>query len=225
MDLQVKIKMNDKLFIRDPRESELGRKILQYGIILIHKIGYEAFTFKKLAIEIQTTEAGIYRYFENKHKLLLYIVDWYWSWLEYRLLFETYNVKNPETKLKTAIQLLLAQENERETSTNFMNEKLIHEIVVYEGAKVYLTRSVSEDNKDKLFKPYKDLCGKISEIIQEVNKEYKYPRSLATTIIEMSHSLKFYQANLPSLTDFDQNKGDEKIRDLLEEIVFSSIRK
>lgn len=40
---------------------------------MIYKTGYEAFTFKKLAEDIGTTEAGIYRYFENKYKLLVYL--------------------------------------------------------------------------------------------------------------------------------------------------------
>ena len=71
MELSLKIKMNEKLFLRNPEESELGRKIIEFSIILIHKIGFEAFTFKKLAKEINTTEAGVYRYFENKHRLLI----------------------------------------------------------------------------------------------------------------------------------------------------------
>ena len=108
MDLYLKIEMNEKLFIRNPEATELGKKIIQQGIALIHEIGFEAFTFKKLAAEIGTTEAGIYRYFENKHLLLIYIVDWYWGWQEYRLLFHTNNVKRPETKLKKAITLLSA---------------------------------------------------------------------------------------------------------------------
>jgi AcrR family transcriptional regulator len=40
------------------------------GLILINKIGFEEFTFKKLSIEISTTEASIYRYFENKHQII-----------------------------------------------------------------------------------------------------------------------------------------------------------
>ena len=49
------------------------------------EIGFESFTFKKLAAKIESTEASVYRYFENKHKLLIYLVSWYWNWVEYRL--------------------------------------------------------------------------------------------------------------------------------------------
>ena len=224
MDFQLKIKMNEKLFLRNPEESELGKNIIKYGVTLIHKIGFEAFTFKKLAQEIGTTEAGIYRYFENKHRLLIYIVDWYWSWQEYRLVFETNNIKSPETKIKKAIQLL-ASKVEDDVATSYINEKLVYDIVMYEGAKAYLTKQVAEDNKLKLFKPYKDLCARIADFIKDYNPKYKYPRSLSSTMIEMAHSQKFYMQNLPSLTDFASSKDEAKIISFLEGIVFSSIRK
>ena len=194
MDFQLKIKMNEKLFLRNPEESELGKNIIKYGVTLIHKIGFEAFTFKKLAQEIGTTEASIYRYFENKHRLLIYIVDWYWSWQEYRLVFETNNIKSPETKIKKAIQLL-ASKVEDDVATSYINEKLVYDIVMYEGAKAYLTKQVAEDNKLKLFKPYKDLCARIADFIKDYNPKYKYPRSLSSTMIEMAHSQKFYMQN------------------------------
>ena len=107
MELSLKIKMNEKLFLRNPEETELGRKIIQHSIVLIHKIGFEAFTFKKLAEEINTTEAGVYRYFENKHKLLIYLSSWYWSWMEYKLVFNTNNILNIEEKLKKAKSTVL----------------------------------------------------------------------------------------------------------------------
>jgi len=92
MELQLQIIMNEKLFLRNPQLTDLGRKILLHSIQLIHKNGFESFTFKKLAEDIGTTEAGIYRYFENKHRLLIYITAWYWSWLEYRVTIFTQNM-------------------------------------------------------------------------------------------------------------------------------------
>lgn len=223
MDLSIKIKMNEKLFLRNPEDTELGRKIIQHSIVLIHKLGFEAFTFKKLAEEIATTEAGIYRYFENKHRLLIYIVDWYWSWQEYRLIFQTNNIKNPEIKIKKAIQLLSAHV-EDDITTEYINEKILNEIVMAEGAKSFLTKHVTEDNKAKLFKPYKDLCARIASFIKEYNPKYKYPHSIASTIIEMAHSQKFYMQNLPSLTDFGATKDERKLVSFLEDLVFSNIK-
>lgn len=224
MNVSVNFKMNEKLFLRNPEESELGKRIIQHSIILIHQIGFEDFTFKKLAIEMGTTEASVYRYFENKHRLLLYIVDWYWCWQEYRLLYETNNISNPETKLKVAIKFISSPVEDDLTIVH-VNEKLLYEIVMKEGAKSYLTRHVAEDNSNKLFQPYKQLCSRIADLILEYNPKYKYPSSLSSTIVEMAHSQNFYQQNLPSLTDINTLKDKFEVSDFIENFVFSSIKK
>lgn len=224
MELQLQIKMNEKLFLRNPEQSELGRKIILHSIELIHKNGFESFNFKKLAEEIGSTEAGIYRYFENKHRLLIYIAAWYWSWVEYRISFNTNNIKDPIKKLKKVLQLL-ATTVEDDIRTSYINENILHEIIIAEGSKVYLTRHVTEDNKDQLFKPYKDLCAKIGDIILECNPKYKYPKSLASTIIEMAHFQNFFMYNLPALTDFGKVKDEAKIVAFLEDLVFNSLKK
>ncbi|MEJ7610918.1 MAG: TetR/AcrR family transcriptional regulator [Ferruginibacter sp.] len=224
MELQLQIKMNEKLFLRNPELSELGKKIILHSIQLIYKSGFESFTFKKLAEYIGTTEAGIYRYFENKHRLLIYIAAWYWSWLEYRISFHTNNIKDPLRKLKNIIHLL-ATPVEDDIKTGHVNENILHEIIIAEGSKVYLTRHVSEDNSDQLFKPYKDLCAKIGQVILECNPKYKYPKSLASTIIEMAHFQNFFMHHLPALTDFGKHKDEKKIVAFLEDLVFSSIKK
>jgi hypothetical protein len=224
MEIQLKIKMNEKLFIRDPEQSELGKKIILHSIQLIHKNGFEVFTFKKLAVNIGTTEAGIYRYFENKHRLLIYLSAWYWSWLEYQVTFQTNNITDPVVKLKRVIKLL-ATAVENDSSTRYVDESILHQIIITEGTKAYLTKRVSEDNKDHLFKPYKDLCAVIGNIILECSPEYKYPKSLGSTIIEMAHFQNFFMNNLPSLTDFGQDKDEAKIVKFLGDLVFSSIKK
>ena len=117
MKLQVQIKMNAALFLRNPDNSELGKNILKHSVQMIYQTGYEAFTFKKLAEDIGTTEAGIYRYFENKHKLLVYLLAWYWAWLEFQISFHTNNIKDPKVKLKMVIKLLsMAVEDGEQTS-------------------------------------------------------------------------------------------------------------
>ena len=141
--------MNDKLFLRDPEQSELGKKIILHSIELIHQNGFEAFTFKKLATLIGTTEAGIYRYFENKHRLLIYLTAWYWSWLEYQVAFNINNIKDPTVKLKRVIKLL-ATTVENDSNTLYVDESILHQIIITEGTKAYLNKRVSEDNKDHL---------------------------------------------------------------------------
>jgi len=224
MEVQLQIKMNEKLFLRNPEKTELGKKIVQHGIELIHEIGFESFTFKKLAEYIGTTEAGVYRYFDNKHRLLIYITAWYWSWVQYRVLFETKNIDNPEVKLKKIIRLL-AKTVEDDNKTLHVDESILHQIIIAEASKTYLTKNVTENNKDLFFKPYKDLCALIADIILVYNPKYKYPRSLASTIIEMAQFQIFFMYNLPSLTDFGKTKNELNVVYFLEDLVFSTIRK
>ena len=124
----------------------MGKKIILHSIQLIHKNGFESFTFKKLAEDIGTTEASIYRYFENKHRLLIYITAWYWSWLEYRVAVNTNNIKDPVVKLKRVIKLLATIVKD-DIKTSYVNESILHQIIIAEGTKAYLTKHVSEDNR------------------------------------------------------------------------------
>lgn len=223
MKVQVQIMMNEALYLRNPEASELGRKMIKHSIRLIHKHGFEAFTFKKLAEDIGTTEAGVYRYFENKHKLLVYITAWYWGWLEFQIRFQTNNIVNPEDKLRRIIKLL-ASKIEDDEQTSHVDESLLHQIIISEGSKAYLTKQVGEDNKQHFFKPYKDLCAMIGNIITECKPDYKYPRSLASTIVEMAHFQNFFMKNLPALTDFGRNSEESEVICFLDDLVFSRLR-
>ena len=222
MKLEVQIKMNETLYVRDPEQSELGKNIIKYSILLIQKKGFEVFTFKKLAEAIGTTEASIYRYFENKHKLLVYLISWYWGWLEFQIIYQTKNVQDSKAKLKQVITLL-ASTVQDDMMTSYVDESLLNQILISEGSKSYLTKHVQEDNKQEFFNPYKDLCKTVGEIILECNIQYKYPQSLASTIIEVAHLQNFFLHNLPALTDFDQTKKEDQIIEFLNNLVFSSI--
>jgi hypothetical protein len=223
MKLELQIKMNPSLYIRDPEQSDLGKNIIKHSIQLIHDNGFEAFTFKKLAESIGTTEAGVYRYFENKHKLLIYIISWYWGWIQFQLNYQTNNIKDPIVKLKKVIKLLSTNVVD-DITTGHVDESQLHQILISEGSKAYLTNHVEKDNKQQFFKPYKDLCKSIGELILECNPKYKYPHSLASTIIEMAHLQNFFMNHLPSLTDFSKSNDEKEIIKYLENIVFSSIR-
>lgn len=222
MKVQLKIKMNQGLYLRNPEGTELGKKILNHAVELIHNIGFEAFTFKKLAEQIGTTEAGVYRYFENKHKLLIYITAWYFGWLEFQIGFQTNNIQDPKIKLKKIIALLTAPiEDDKQTS--YIDESLLHPLIVAEGSKAYLTKQVGENNKSQFFQPYQDLCSVVGRVISEVNPEYKFPKSLASTIIEIAHFQNFFMYNLPSLTDFSKANNEEEIIEFMNDLVFASL--
>ncbi|WP_413788391.1 TetR/AcrR family transcriptional regulator [Tenacibaculum sp. 1B UA] len=91
------LKIPSGIYIKDPETSELGKRIIENSIVLIEEIGFENFNFKKLGSIIGSNESSIYRYFESKHKLLVY--SWYWGWIQYSLVIETYSISSPKEKL------------------------------------------------------------------------------------------------------------------------------
>jgi AcrR family transcriptional regulator len=219
MDFQVTFKVNEKIYLRDPESSELGKQIVKSAIDLIYELGFEHFTFKKLASEIQTTEASIYRYFGNKHSLLLYILNWYWLYMEFLLLFQLKNVSDTKTKLETIVQLLTHELPESAGRLDY-NKKMLHQIVIAESSKVYLVKEVNEINKNEVFKPYKDLCATISELIHSYNPSYEYPTSLSSTLVETAHHQQFFAKFLPRLTNIQAEKNSDFTASFLNDLLF-----
>lgn len=219
MEFQVKFDINEKIFLRNPESSELGKLMVKKSIDLIYELGFEQFTFKKLAIEISSTEATIYRYFENKHRLLLYILNWYWCYMEFLVTFKLENVIDKKERLKIIVNLLTHEFAESTNQFDY-NKKLLNQIVIAESSKVYLVKEVAEINKNEVFKPYKDLCSKIAEVISEYNSNYKYPRSLSTTLIETSHHQQYFSVNLPKLTDASSKTNSEFTTQFIEDFLF-----
>ncbi len=217
--------MNENLFIRDPQETELGRKIVQDSIGMIDELGFEKFTFKKLAMKIDSTEASIYRYFENKHRLLVYLIAWYWNWIEYRIDFGTQNIFDPEQKLAIALRII-AEKKERDPFFPQIDEEALYRIVISESDKTYLTKQVDADNKEGLFRGFKSLCGKIASFILEINPDFRYPHSLISTALLTAHQQLFYAEHLPSLTNLKKANGSlhKQSEDFLNEMVFRTIK-
>jgi hypothetical protein len=149
---------------------------------------------------------------------------WYWRWLEFRVSYHTNNVKDPIYKLKQIIHLLIIIDKD-DFYSDLLDVRLLHEIMINEGTKTYLTKHVTEDNSAQLFKPYKDLCSVIGQVLLECNENYKYPRSLSSTMIEVAHFQSYFKKNLPSLTDFQTDDNANLIVAFVEDMVLSSLQK
>lgn len=216
----IKIGINEKIYLKDPESSDLGKRILEHSIILIDEIGFENFTFRKLGKLIGSNESSIYRYFENKHKLLLYLSSWYWGWLEYQLVFATNAVTNPAEKLKKTIEIF-TRKTEVDSSFTHINEVILNRIVINEYSKSYLTKEVEQENKEGYFEIYKRLIERISQMINNVNPDYKYPSSMASTILEGSFHQYFLQEHFPTLTDCDENNTPSEY---FIDLVFKSLK-
>jgi len=200
MTVSIQMKLNEELYLRDPQETKLGKSIIQYSIDLIDEIGFEGFTFKKLAERINSTEASIYRYFENKHLLLVYLVSWYWEWMKFRIQFNTMNIDDPIKKLKIVLPIIV-DTAKRNTSIDFVDEDILHRIVVAESTKAYHTKNVDKENQKGFFWSYKSVSISIADIIEEINPDFPYPRALASNLLDMGNNHIYYAQHLPSLTD------------------------
>ncbi len=203
----VKIQVNPNTYLKNPDSSELGQKIIVGAIDLMLDIGFEKLTFKKLATSIKSTEASIYRYFENKHKLLLYLTSWYWGWMEYRLVFGTANISDADERFRKAISILTNSVDKK--GSGYIDEIKLYRIIISDASKAYLTKEVDEENKIGIFLKYKRIVERISEMILSINPKYKYSHMLVSTIIEGAHNQRFFSEHLPKLTDI--HEGEDAI--------------
>jgi hypothetical protein len=204
-NLQIHIEIDDNLFLKNPDSSELGRRIISNSIEMIHKLGFELFTFKKLGIKIASPESSIYRYFENKHNLLIYLVSWYWSWIEYQLVFSTMNVESPMERLEKAIEILV-DPSKLNNPNNYIDVDLLSEIIITESVKAYHTKHVDADNKKGFFKTYKQVVQRVSDLVIQCNPNYEFPHMLISTVIEGAHHQRYFAQHLPRLTDVKKGK-------------------
>lgn len=202
----LKINVNEKIYIKNPDSTDLGKRILSHSIDLIDEIGFEKFNFKKLGERIGSNESSVYRYFENKHKLLLFLTSWYWGWMEYRLVFSTNAITSPEEKLQRAVEIIcdIIQED---SAFSHINEVKLSKIIISEYSKSYLTKEVDEQNKEGYFEIYKGLIIRLKQMISAVNADYKFPTSLASTIVEGALHQHFLKQHFPVITDCTSDKA------------------
>ncbi len=213
---QIKIGVNEKLYLKDPDTSELGKKILAQAIIMIEESGLEQFTFKKLAQSLNTTESSVYRYFENKNKLLLYLSSWYWLWMETVIVFSTANIFDPVERLKKMIEILSRREWHNVSPLNQLDLNALRSIVIAESSKAYLTKEVDADNKAGLYEGFKQLCRRFEMLLREINPQYAYPNMLASTIVEGVFHQQFLAAHIPVLSNAD--KGEFFVQDFFTQL-------
>ncbi len=220
--LQFSVSQN--LYLRNPNDSVLGRKIISESIKLINQLGFEHFTFKKLARAIGSTEASVYRYFENKHRLLLYLIDWYWLWMDYRFEVVTQNLREPRERLNACLKALIASEptiaGKQETDLQALKN-----VVMAEFEKTYLTKHVDRDNREGVFLPYKTVCRKLAALVSEINPGFPFPHTLISTVLLTANHQLFYAEHLPSLTDISKRNGqrDAQLEQFLQVMIYKTI--
>ncbi len=215
----LKIVVPEKIYVKDPESSDLGKRIVEHSIILIDDIGFDSFTFKKLGTKIGSNESSIYRYFESKHKLLLYLSSWYWAWIEYQLVIETHNLA-PVDKLQKAIEVVTRPRKE-DINFSHVNEVLLNRIMVNENSKSFLTKEVDQENKEGYFVIYKRIVRRLSDMVKAIDAAYKFPSSLASTVLDGSLHQYFLRDHFTSITDCSEGLSPT---DFMKNLVLSTLK-
>jgi len=198
--INLHLRPDPALSLKDPEATELGRSVLAGGLELMNELGLEAFTFKKLADRIGCTEVSLYKYFPNKHRLLQYYFQLYWLWLRQLCGRHAERAKNPREGLEHVVQAICGVWPKELPHTQ-LDAHALRKLVIEEGMKSYLHK-----NARRLFMPYKELSAFVAERITDCRADVPWPRSFATTVIEMAHSLPFAMEHLPSLTELSSRK-------------------
>jgi hypothetical protein len=135
---------------------------------------------------------------------LVYLSSWYWGWIEYRLVFSTNNIENPIEKLRKAIAIV-TEKIEDDSSTEHINESLLNKIIIAEFTKTLLTKEVDEENKEGFFLIYKRVINRLVQMIEAVNSDYTFSKSLASSIVEGALHQHFLKNHLKTITNCNQN--------------------
>ncbi|WP_372756728.1 TetR/AcrR family transcriptional regulator [Mariniflexile sp.] len=196
----LKVSVPEKIYVKDPESSSLGKRIIEQSIILIDEIGFDSFTFKKLGASIGSNESSIYRYFESKHKLLLYLSSWYWAWIEYQLVFETHSISDKKEKLKKAIEIVTRTTKE-DSNYTYISKVILNKIIINENSKSFLTKEVDQENKEGYFVIYKRIVRRLSDMIKDTSPDYEFASCLASTIMEGSLHQHFLKDHFLTITN------------------------
>jgi len=215
-NLAITIRISEDLFLKDPESTDLGKRIVSKSIELLDELGFEAFTFKKLGDAIGSPESSVYRYFESKHKLLVYLVCWYWSWVEYKIVFRIVNKTSDLDRLKSALEIL-TKPIEVDNLFSHINEVRLNKIVISEATKVFHTKAVDKENDQGYFAVYKRIVQRVSDLIIAINPDFKYPNMLVTTVIEGAHQQVYFADHLSSITD--KKQGENRVFNFYTELV------
>lgn len=177
------------LYLKNPKESRTGNAIIEHAARMIASEGIEHLTFKKLAASCGCTEATVYRYFENKHKLLLYILNIFWIWQEYRMVLNTQNITDPYEKLQHALSVIANPQIPVDLG-DF--GKHILQTAIHEGVKIHLSRELADEINNGSLAAYHRLVQRLEDLISSYHSRYAFSAALAVTIIDNALQQLFF---------------------------------
>ena len=127
-----------------------------------------------MKLALCSKEALLYRYFENKHRLLTYLVSWHWAWIRFWVSFAMTNGTAPRQRLHLALVTVHAPTFDPPATLD-LNEEALYRVVMAEASKAYLPKGVDASNQAGLFQKYK-LSGRPSSGASHESQLYLPPR-------------------------------------------------
>ncbi len=223
LSTHISIVLDQRLYLKDPQSSTIGLEIVRQSVDMIATSGLDHFTFKKLAQVLKSTESTIYRYFQNKHQLAMYLASWHWSHLEWRIAFATANIQDPQQRLEKALLEISTwvKDNPR---TKYLDESKLQRLVLTEGFKAFVPVELSKSDKEGYLSAYSFLCARLSDIIQSAIKHCAQPKALAVMIIESVHHQMYLQLHLPQLSEIKM-KDTEMVQFITTHLLKSTTKK
>lgn len=200
MPTELRIHVDSKLFQRDPEETDLGRRIIEEGVRLIDSLGIEEFTLKKLATAIDSTEASMYRYFENKHQLLFYLLSWYWTRLSYLFDSQTLRVEDPWERLRVGLQVVIDIIEDDPTTTH-IDEAALSRIAILESSKVYRFATTQERYGDAIFLAHSEFSDRMVRAVKLISPQYPHPKALISVVLLGLQRQLYHLVHMPHMTD------------------------
>jgi AcrR family transcriptional regulator len=223
MSASLKINVTPAIYLRDPEETDLGRRIVVVGVDLILSDGYESFTFKKLAEQLNSTEASIYRYFESKQHLLMYIFYRYWEGMKINLNIELQKIESGKERLKRLVKFITMPQ--WHVKDRLIDEQKLVELAQTENIRIHLFNQVDAYNKNGMYIAYKNFVQQLADEILAYKSHYAYAQSLASVLLNSAINQLYYANHLPSLTNIRKGeKAKNELRGFLEHFLFASLK-
>ncbi|MBL7812132.1 MAG: TetR/AcrR family transcriptional regulator [Bacteroidetes bacterium] len=194
---QVRVSLPPVLYIKNPQETALGQSLLEHAAACISRDGLEEFNFRKLAQAAGCTEATVYRYFENKHKLVLLLMNLFWGYVDFQIQQRIRFEPKAEAALNACLNELGNLQLHEIHNPHFA-ELLVH-LAAREGVKMHLGKDIHAETQDGSLTHYLRLLQTVEDLLRL--NHVSYPRALAGLLLDSALQQHFYRHNEPLLTD------------------------
>ena len=122
---------------------------------------------------------------------------------------KTFNVEDPRKKLEIIIHTFVSV-SEENPAIDYVNESVLHSLVIAESTKAYHTKEVDQENKKGFFLNYKNMVSQVASVLLEIKPDFPYPSALASNLFEMTNNHMYFADHLPRLTDIPQKGSNKK---------------